>query len=369
MRLADFIDANLDLLLSDWRNFARQLDLRRSAVSEHALQTSARSLLRQLAAELRTGPQGTGNGEAKHGVTRQAHVHARNRLRAGFTLTEMVAEFCALRANILERWARETDEMGTDAREDLVRFNQALDQALKEAISRYSAGLERARDLFVGILAHDLRTPLGAIAMSAQALMLTDELPDRCREAATRIGHSGSRMQRMIDDLLDFTRTRLGSPLPLALSNSDLKDVCARALDEIRAVHPERDFLLECQGRLAGRWDANRLAQLLANLLGNAVQHGAADHPVALRVRRVEDGVIAEVHNRGTPIPPHMRHQIFDPLMRGPRHGIERRRTGLGLGLYIARQIAVAHQGTLTVASSESGTTFTLWLPDDPSPD
>ncbi|RZS85801.1 sensor histidine kinase [Pigmentiphaga kullae] len=369
MRLADFIDANLDLLLSDWRNFARQLDLRRSAVSEHALQTSARSLLRQLAAELRAGPQGTDNGEAAHGVTRQAHVHARNRLRAGFTLTEMVAEFCALRANILERWGRETDEMGTDAREDLVRFNQALDLALKESISRYSAGLERARDLFVGILAHDLRTPLGAIAMSAQALMLTDELPDRCREAATRIGHSGSRMQRMIDDLLDFTRTRLGSPLPLALSNSDLKDVCARALDEIRAVHPERDFLLECQGRLAGRWDANRLAQLLANLLANAVQHGDTDRPVALRVRRAEDGVIAEVHNQGTPIPPHMRHQIFDPLMRGPRHGIERRRTGLGLGLYIARQIAVAHQGTLTVASSESGTTFTLWLPDDPSPD
>ncbi|AZG07113.1 sensor histidine kinase [Pigmentiphaga sp. H8] len=369
MRLADFIDANLDLLLSDWRNFARQLDLRRSAVSEHALQTSARSLLRQLAADLRAGSDGSAPGERPAGAIRQAHVHARNRLRAGFTLTEMVSEFCALRANILERWVRETGEMGAEACDDLVRFNQALDQALRESISRYSAGLERARDLFVGILAHDLRTPLGAIAMSAQALMLADELPDRCREAATRIGHSGSRMQRMIDDLLDFTRTRLGSPLPLALSRSDLEDICARALDEIRAVHPEQTFVLECQGRLAGRWDANRLAQLLANLLGNAVQHGYADRPVALRVRRGEDGVIAEVHNHGAPIPPHMRHQIFDPLMRGPRHGIERRRAGLGLGLYIARQIAVAHQGTLTVASSESGTTFTLWLPDDPSPD
>ena len=369
MRLADFIDANLDLLLGDWRNFARQLDLRRSAVSEHALQTSARSLLRQLAADLRAGPAGAGTGEHPAGAIRQAHVHARNRLRAGFTLTEMVSEFCALRANILERWARETGEMSTEARDDLVRFNQALDQALKESISRYSVGLERARDLFVGILAHDLRTPLGAIAMSAQALMLADELPDRYREAATRIGHSGSRMQRMIDDLLDFTRTRLGSPLPLALSDSDLEDICTRALDEIRAVHPDRTFMLECQGRLAGRWDANRLAQLLANLLGNAVQHGCADRPVALRVRRGEGCVIAEVHNQGAPIPPHMRHQIFDPLMRGPRHGIERRRTGLGLGLYIARQIAVAHQGTLTVASSESGTTFTLWLPAASSPD
>lgn len=366
MRLADFIDANLDELLGDWRRFAQQLDLRRSAVSGHALQTSTRSLLRQLAADLRTPPAEDSAGQ-KPGATRQARAHARNRLRAGFTLAEVVSEYCALRINILERWTRETDDMGPDASKDLVRFNQALDQALKESISRYSAGLERARDLFVGILAHDLRTPLGAIAMSAQALLHNEGLPDRCLQAAARIGHSGSRMQRMIDDLLDFTRTRLGSPLPLARSRADLADVCARALDEIRAAHPERTFLLECQGPLAGHWDPNRLAQLLANLLDNAVQHGHPARPVALRVRRAEDGVIAEVHNDGPAIPAHMRHQIFDPLMRGPRPGTERRQTGLGLGLYIARQIAVAHQGTLAVTSAESGTTFTLWLPDAPS--
>jgi len=369
MRLADFIDANLDLLLDDWRNFARQLDLRRTTVSERALQTSARALLRQLAADLRTGnpPAAPDLPKPQAGAARQARIHARNRLRAGFTLTEMVSEYCALRVNVLERWIRSIDELGSDARNDMVRFNEALDHALQESISRYSAGLERARDMFVGILAHDLRTPLGAIVMSAQALAQAAELPERHLQAAARIGHSGSRMQRMIDDLLDFTRTRLGSPLPVALAHTDLERVCARALDEIRAIHPERTFQLECREPPVGRWDASRLAQLLANLLANAVQHGHPDGPVSLRVRRDDRGVVAEVHNEGPPIPAHMRHQIFDPLMRVPRLGAEKRRTGLGLGLYIARQIATAHQGTLTVVSSETGTTFILWLPVDAS--
>ncbi|WP_158213271.1 sensor histidine kinase [Pigmentiphaga sp. NML080357] len=373
MRLADFIDANLDLLMSDWTNFARQLDLRRTAVSEQALQTSARSLLRQLAADLRAEVDNLGGPDActsnaTGGTARQARVHARNRLRAGFTLTEMVSEYCALRANVVSRWGREVDVMEGDACQDLVRFNEALDQALKESIARYSAGLERARDLFVGILAHDLRTPLGAIAMSAQLLLHSKELPEKCLKAAARIEHSGARMQRMIDDLLDFARTRLGSTLPLTVARTDLEDVCNRAVDEIRTVNPNQEFVLDCAGDLTGRWDANRLAQLLVNLLSNAVQHGYPDRPVSLRVRCVEQGVVAEVHNDGPPIPAHMRHQIFDPLMRGPRYGAEKRRTGLGLGLYIARQIAAAHRGTLSVTSSESGTTFKLWLPTDPAP-
>ncbi|MDX3907867.1 MAG: sensor histidine kinase [Pigmentiphaga sp.] len=372
MRLADFIDANLDLLISDWAAFARQLDLRRTAVSEQALQTSARALLRQLAADLRT-PLTPADAHscvpqvnAASGTARQARVHARSRLRAGFTLPEMVSEYCALRANVVSRWTRELDGLSSEACHDLVKFNEALDEALKESIARYSAGLERARDLFVGILAHDLRTPLGAIVMSAQLLTRAEELPEKYRKAATRIDHSGARMQRMIDDLLDFARTRLGSTLPLSIARTDFEDVCNRAVDEIRAIHPGCEFALDCSGNLVGRWDGNRLAQLLANLLSNAVQHGYPDRPVSVRVRTAENGVIAEVHNEGPAIPAHMRHQIFDPLMRGPRYSAEKRRSGLGLGLYIARQIAAAHRGTLNVTSSESGTTFVLWLPHEP---
>ncbi len=371
MRLADFIEANLDELMRDWSAFARQLDLRRTAVSEDALQTSARALLRQLAACLRADPSPldsrgacASNAGPASGIARQARVHARSRLRAGFTLNEMVSEYCALRANVVSRWAHAMHGVNETACQDLVRFNEALDQALKESIARYSAGLERARDLFVGILAHDLRTPLSAISMSAQLLLQSDDLSEKNLKAAARIHNSSARMQRMIDDLLDFARTRLGNILPLTVARTDLADVCHRAADEIRTAHPEREILVHCTGELTGRWDGNRLAQLLVNLLSNAVHHGYPDRPITLRARRENDGVTVEVHNEGEPIPPRLRRQIFDPLMRGPRP--DTRRTGLGLGLYIARQIATAHRGTLGVTSTADGTTFQLWMPCEP---
>lgn len=220
---------------------------------------------------------------------------------------------------------------------------------------------ERTRDLFLGMLSHDLRTPLNAIAISA------DTLKRRASEAdlavVARISNGVGRMSRMIDQLLDVTRSRLGGGIPIQLQTASLASVCRAAADEFEAVHPGRiDVSLE--GDLSGQWDADRLHDVLSNLLSNALLYGAGDRPVTLAARSAgPSSVVVDVANCGPEIPASLLPLLFDPFRRGP--GGERQSSkGLGLGLYIAREVVRAHRGEITVRSSSAeGTTFSVALP------
>jgi signal transduction histidine kinase len=235
-----------------------------------------------------------------------------------------------------------------------------MDEALTESMSRFAEQTDLFRDQFIGILSHDLRNPLGAITAGAALLAVAEDSPQRRARVVTRIMSSAQRMERMIADLLDLTRGRLGGTIPLRRQAADLQDLCEEAVLEVGAARPEAVLRLETHGNLSGNWDPDRLAQVISNLVGNAIQYGAGT-PVTITAEEQGDDVCLTVHNGGTPIPPNMLPSIFEPLTRGHAEGGVH---NIGLGLFIAQRVVSAHGGDVSVkSSSDQGTTFTVRLP------
>ncbi|HEX4440859.1 MAG TPA: PAS domain S-box protein [Thermoanaerobaculia bacterium] len=215
---------------------------------------------------------------------------------------------------------------------------------------------QRTRDMYLGILGHDLRNPLNTIVASLYTL--EKQVPEEARKVLPRMARSTQRMSRMIEQLLDFTRARLGDGITLNPSPGDLRDISHAVVEEIEAQHPQR---IRFQAdSVPGRFDSDRLAQAVANLVGNALQHGSPASSVDVRVTSRNGSGRLEVSNRGTPIPESVRATIFEPFRRA-----EGRRDsgGLGLGLYIANEIVRAHGGTIRLESADDLTTFAIELP------
>ncbi|WP_081465882.1 ATP-binding protein [Stigmatella aurantiaca] len=222
------------------------------------------------------------------------------------------------------------------------------------------------RERFMGVVSHDLRNPLNAILLSANVLLRTDGVHANHAKVARRIVASGERMVRMIGELLDFTRGRLGGGIPVHLHPCHLRQLCRHVLEELEISHPGRELRLNAQGHFPGMWDPDRLAQLLDNLGKNALDYSPAGTPVDFTLLDCGDTLRIEVHNEGPPIPPALMPVIFEPFRRAVA-GDAHPTSGLGLGLFIVQQIAQAHGGTVSVNSQEGqGTTFTVQLPRHP---
>lgn len=224
------------------------------------------------------------------------------------------------------------------------------------------------REQLLAVLGHDLRNPLGAISASAFLLGRSEGLDARELQAVERIRRSGARMARLIDDILDFARSRLGGGIPVTRQHMNMAEVCKTTLEELQVTFPERQLLLEVHGDTCGEWDPDRVAQVLSNLVFNALQHGQLDTPVRTTLRRVGTEVLLQVHNHGPPVPEELMPHLFDPFKRRPEdHRPHEGRGGvrsLGLGLHIVRQIALAHGGDVEVRSSATeGTYFTVHWP------
>jgi signal transduction histidine kinase len=216
------------------------------------------------------------------------------------------------------------------------------------------------RELFIGILGHDLRNPVSSIAMAASLALERGHLDEQDRTAVERIIRTGYRMSRMIHQLLDLTRARLGGSFPLERKPTDLREVCRAVVDEFAA--PIR---IEAEGDLSGTWDPDRLVELLSNITGNAVEHATPGTPLLLRAHPDAADVVVEISNQGDPIPPDVLPSIFEPFRRVRQR--EKSATGnLGLGLYIAKQIVLSHGGTIDAYSADGMTTFTVRLPRHP---
>ena len=297
-----------------------------------------------------------GHGEAQH-LNEIGQLHATLRLESGFKLGQMVAEYRALRASVLRLWGR----AGVDP-EGVTRFNESIDEALTEAVTHFTTKSEHYRDQSLGILGHDLRNPLNGVMFGANLLVNADELGDRNVRIAARILNSANRMNRMIGDLLDLTRTRFGESIPIVRAPIDLDPVCGQIIAELEGLHLSGGLHFTARGDLRGDWDSDRIAQVLSNLVRNAIQHGAADRPVTIVADGDGDEVVLSVHNEGHAIPANALPAIFEPMARHVSD--ERKNVGLGLGLYIAAQILIAHAATIDVASTEAdGTRFTVHLP------
>ncbi|HEX8819308.1 MAG TPA: GAF domain-containing protein [Archangium sp.] len=225
------------------------------------------------------------------------------------------------------------------------------------------------RERFLGIVSHDLRNPLNAILLSANTLMHSDSVIKQHLKTTRRIATSAERMARMIADLLDFTRGRLGGGIPVTPRPADLRHICRHVVEELELVHPERTVRLRTRGDFQGEWDPDRVAQLLGNLGKNALDYSRADSIVDFVLHDEGDTVRVEIHNEGAPIPAEQLPHIFEPFRRATVDGGRPSTSGLGLGLFIVHQIVRAHGGTIEARSTEAeGTTIGVRLPRRAAP-
>jgi len=377
MKLAHCIQDEIDQIVEEWEAFARSTIPQARDLSVEELRDHAHVLLQAVIADMQVEQPGQAQQAKSRGdlpnnspeVTKTAQGHAEHRFAQGFTLNQMVSEYRALRASVLRRY---TDAMGLVDRaalDGVIRFGETMDQGLTESISWYAGKVTESRGLLLGVLGHDMRTPLGAARMSAQYLLQTEGLDKDQMKAVARIVNSTGRMRTMVDDLLDFTKTALGVKLPISTAPFDIGEVCAEVIAEVGALHPGRSIEFERGGDLNGTWDSARIAQLVANLVSNAVQHGDSEFPVVVSAKADGDGVAIRVHNFGSLVSPDARATLFDPLKQTSQVGLARHKgsSGLGLGLYIAKEIAVSHGGSIEVTSTEKdGTSFVAKLPRVP---
>ncbi|NNC22031.1 response regulator [Corallococcus exiguus] len=220
----------------------------------------------------------------------------------------------------------------------------------------------------IGIVSHDLRNPLNAILLSANALLQRDDLGERATKNTGRIISSAERANRLIRDLLDVTQARLGGGLPVQRRRMDFHEATRHALEEVQVAFPERQVVLDQQGDGLGSWDEERLGQVVQNLVTNALRYGEPGSTVRVSTREEGDDLVLEVHNRGRPIPPEMLPTLFQAMRRG-HHDEGRSSRSVGLGLYIVQQVARAHGGHVSATSSEeAGTTFTVRMPREAPP-
>lgn len=370
MRLADFILADMENILVEWEAFAATQLPSAESMDALELRDHAEKILKAVAKDIvqpqtpnEEAAKSTGQAPKVTGASETAaETHALLRARSGFDINQMSAEYRALRASVLRRWAAECGPAAPDVH-DVIRFNEAIDQAIAESVASFTVQVEQARNFFLGMLGHDMRSPLSAIKMSAEYLSKLNA-GESISAAALRIVRSGSRMQALLDDLLDFNRTRFGLGITVNPTEIDLARVFAEELELLRMAHPEAQIELSTTGEVRGVWDEHRLAQLLTNLVVNAIKYGDRDSPVRVEVDGRATEVVFEVKNRGPQIAPSFVSQIFDPLKRGTEHEASSGRDGsLGLGLYIARGIATAHGGNITAKSEEGETVFKVRLP------
>jgi signal transduction histidine kinase len=368
MRLADFILRDMESILVEWEAFAATLLPAAASMTPSALRDEAKEILEAVARDLSTSQTKQAQIDKSLGRAPKlmdapetaAQTHAILRARSGFDINQLASEYRALRASVLRLWT-DACQPGDINLEDVIRFNEAIDQALAKSIDFFSEQVERTRNLLLGMLGHDMRNPLNTIQMTASYLAALNAGAD-VSEAASRLIRSGASMKALLDDLVDFNRTKLGLGINVTLANVDLGTVFADELEQLRAGHPGRRLELEVVGDTRGRWDGLRLQQLLRNLVSNAIKYGEPDAPVRVVLTGDEADVRIEVVNRGPTIERSALDQIFDPLKRGAaqRHDTD---DGLGLGLYIVREVARAHGGEVDVRSDKRETVFAVRLP------
>jgi len=370
MRLADFIKRDMEAILGEWETFAAAQLPAAADMDSLALRDHAEQLLRGIVKDI-SSPQNDEEREqkskgraAKPLVARntEAQTHALLRAQSGFTMNQLAAEYRALRASVLHLWTKAGEPSAIDP-QDVYRFNEAIDQAVAESLAFFGAQIENERNLFLGMLGHDMRGPLQVIQFTAAHLSKLDVGTD-VTKCAARLSKSARSLKALLDDLLDFNRTKLGLGMTIFPTAADLAGAFSAELEQLRVANPGRRIELEVSGDVSGVWDINRLNQLLGNLVVNALKYGTSSSPVKIVLNGIVGEVIFSVHNQGPKIEQSVLAQIFEPLKRGLDDQLVAGSDGsMGLGLYIAREIAIAHHGDISVKSDENETVFTVRLP------
>jgi signal transduction histidine kinase len=372
VRLSDFILTNMETILQAWEDFARTIEPPALTMDDQELRDHARQMLTTIAADLKTSQSEQEQSEKSLGLGERDHrdsaaeTHAEARLLSGYTVVQLVSEYRAMRCSVLALWTAETNADRASEMEDVTRFNEAVDQALAESVARYEKMVKQSQNMFLAILGHDLRNPLGTVITGASFITQSVDIAPKYVLVANRIYNSGQRMSKLISDLIDFTRTHLGPGIPIKPQQANLGRVCTSVVNELRTFHPERLIELIAPEHLDAIFDESRISQVLSNLIGNAVQHGEREAPVTVTLSGNDDNIVIKVNNHGNAMETKTMAAIFDPLVRMAANDSPdfTERTSLGIGLFISRQIMLAHGGNVTVESSDTGgTTFIVSLP------
>jgi signal transduction histidine kinase len=370
MRLADFILRDLEAILIEWEAFAATLLPAAADMDSQALRDHSEQILRAVCKDLETSQNDEQREHKSKGLAAgpidarntAAETHALLRARGGFDVNQMTSEYRALRASVLHLWAKACEPSDIFV-PDMLRFNEAIDQAVAESVAFFNAQIEKERNLLLGMLGHDMRGPLQVIQLTARSLSKANAATD-VPTAAARLLKSSASLKVLLDDLLDFNRTKLGLGITISPASVDLAEAFSAEIEQLRVAHPGRSIGLEVNGAVRGVWDINRLNQLLGNLVVNAVKYGAFSSPVRIVLEGLPAEVRFAVHNHGPKVEQSMLAQIFEPLKRGSDNQFVSGTEGsFGLGLYIAREIAVAHHGDISAKSDENETVFIVRLP------
>lgn len=374
MRLAPFIRKHKKEITEEWVEYAREnihvtekMDL--TEVRDHIMQ-----MLERIADDMET-PQSESQQKAKSRGHKApalkegliAQKHGEQRLEKGFDIVELSSEFRALRASVLQLWEEKmTTDIGEEKFKDMMRFNEAIDEAWMHSIEKFHTKMDESKNWFLGILGHDLRNPLAAITGVQQLLQLSPNLSDKEKAILHRTDTSAKRMKELIDNLLELTNLRLGSGMSIERSTTDLAKLSEQIVQEFQVSYPQATFELTTPGPLEGKWDRLRLEQVLNNLMANALRHGEPGGPVKVAVSAEGNTAFLSVNNQGAPIPEDVQDMIFTGMFTQSNHENHEnaRENSYGLGLYIVKEIVAGHNGDIDLESTEErGTTFTISLP------
>lgn len=351
MPLAHLLRDDREAILHEWELEVRRSSSKSTSLSSVDLRDDMPAFLDRLADWLDSGSTNTADAVGSDTTGK----HALHRLQHGVELRDLIHEYRLLRQVVLKRAVArgETEEL----QRNLTRFADAVDHAMTESVATYANARDEAREMMLAVLSHDLRTPLTTISMAATAMLKAGRLNPPEVRAASRIARSADLIARMISDLLDLARSRFGGSMPIHPVTLDLAEVAYYGVEELQLAHPDRTIEFVSRGDVHGRWDRDRMTQLVSNLVGNAVRHGR--DPIHVVVRELDGEIEIRVTNRGPAIPTELIPALFEPYRRGEHaNGI-----GLGLGLFIVAEIVRAHGGTVSVASNEKETTFCVRLP------
>ena len=375
MRLADFIISELETILQEWENFARTLTPAALSMTNKELRNHAHAMLNSIADDLRT-PQSTEQQIKKsHGLEAEGKDDAEHgllRWKSDFTIEQMVSEYRALRASVLRLWGEKHPPFSTTDIEDIVRFNEAIDQLLAASVSSFAEAKreaderERNRDEFLAMLAHELRNPLSPI-VTASVLLKKAKGNEKIVESATNvIARQVTHMVELVDDLLDVSRVTRGL-IEVQLMPVDVQQAVEEAVEQVTPLIQARRHQLDVAGPpcpIAVQADKKRLVQIVTNLLSNAAKYTPEGGHLQLEITLYEDKVAIKVEDDGIGMPPEFISHAFDLFAQAKRTP-DRSTGGLGLGLALVKNLVELHGGQVACSSAGlgKGSEFIVTLP------
>jgi signal transduction histidine kinase len=376
MRLAMFIRGNLELILLGWEGFARSIKELDNA-NTFELRGHAKSLLIAIAVDIETDQTDSESYIKSRGARdfssqdTVAEYHAISRIESGFSINDLLSEFRFLRSNIITLWNLENLSDKSFIILDMIRFNESIDQLIAIATLKYSAILKNSQNVFLAILGHDIKNPVGAISMAVQILLRNSTFTEKQKKLLEQINRSVKRTDEMILNLLDFSATQLGGEMSVYFLPINFSEECLNIKNELETFYPKRIILLEMDGDLNASWDKARIGQVLSNLIANAISHGDPNKPIWVTAIGDNESIVFTIQNEGKVIPPIELRHLFDPVKRFSFFSDSKNTINidrhLGLGLFIISSIIRLHNGSINVTSTLlGGTTFTVKLPKFP---